>query len=102
MEDIRKNPDVKRVVAEMRGSGEFDLEVAGVKSTVYPEITMSVGDLAWYMRDKCVEKYWYSHLFFLGEFRDAEDAIKHATLTQWIIAAAKAWDSKAADAAGDE
>jgi len=86
--DIRRDPKVRQTLQDM------GLAIDQIWA-------MGNGDLAFFMRDKCVEKYWYSHLFFLGEFRDAEDAIKHATLTQWIIAAAKAWDSKAADAAGD-
>ena len=98
MEDIRKNPDVKRVVAEMRGSGEFDLDVAGCKSIVYPEITMSVAELAFFMRDKCDQFTWRHQLALsLKE----EVAMSCSTPTQWILAAAKAWDSKAADAAGD-
>ena len=44
------------------------------------------------IRDACVEKYWYSHLFFLGNFLDAEDAIKRSTAKQWVVAAVLAWE----------
>ena len=48
--------------------------------------------VAFEMRDACVEKYWYSHLFFLSNFYDGEDAIKRSTAKQWIIAAMQAWE----------
>ena len=49
--------------------------------------------VAFQMRDACVEKYWYSHLFFLGNFHDAEDAIKRSTAKQQVIAAVLAWEA---------
>ena len=105
MEDIRKNTDVKRVVAEMRGSGEFELEVSSCKSIVYPDITMPLGDLAFWMRDRCNCEKWYLSMRGFHRFRDESISdkliIKRSTPEQWIEAAVKAWDSKAADAAGD-
>ena len=98
MEDIRKNPDVKRVVAEMRGSGEFELEVSSCKSIVYPDITMSIGDLAFWMRDKCD---WQTFEKALSSTADGRIAWFNTTPEQWIYATVKAWNSKAADAAGD-
>ena len=62
---------------------------------------MSLGDLAFWMRDKCVEQdmgNWHSWLGVV-----AKGTVRHMlTPEQWIRAAAKAWDSIAAKAAGDD
>ena len=115
MSDIRTDPETLRVYWDMRGMTDDDFmkypdgqcSCGDCISNARPgdlvcipdPITMSIGDLAFWMRDKCDQFTWRHQLALsLKE----EVAMSCSTTTQWILAAVKAWDSKAADAAGDE
>ena len=100
--DIRLDPYVIKTYWAMRGYPIPECRVLDFVSNAvkYAPIPMSVGDLAFWMRDKCVDVLWFSHLQInIGGWHDAEDTIKKSTPEQWIKAACKAWNSKAADAA---
>ena len=124
MIDIRQREDVLRVYWEMEGRRCFYHKMESMFIASYPSpskqrcskcnkedvhfgddcpipdpIPLSMGDLAFFMRDKCDS---YSIQVCLGQILPEKTPLSMANPEQWIEAAVVAWDSKAAEAAGDE
>ena len=95
--DIRTDPEVLMVVTQM-----CDVSRKGAfegRTGVPDPITMSVGDLAFWMMDQCNYKVFRDKLYNEVGPRDSgsyTDGYLKATPEQWIRAACKAWDSRAA------
>ena len=126
--DIRTDPEVLRVYWEMKGqspirhatyktaskttecsycgriegtltSGNMWCEEPCPKNNYPRPITMSTGDLAFWMMDQCNYKVFRDKLYNEVGPRDSgsyTDGYLKATPEQWIRAACKAWDSRAA------
>ena len=89
MSDIRTDPEVLRVFQAM--GGVTLMEPKGQR------IYMSIGDLAFWMRDKCDANEYRRKLF---QLQPPIRSASMATAEEMIQAAVKAWSSKAATAAG--
>ena len=122
--DIRQDPEVMRVYWEMftqaTGMTQWTHKIGRIRAgycdkcgkhldrlpygrcEIPDPITMSVADLAFWMRDKCDPEQWEWELvecYFGNQLNmsfaaRARVALHQATPKQWIYAAVKAWRQK--------
>ena len=111
--DIRQDPEVRRVVKEMRGPAHDWVERSqsggccwcrNCHEEAWPPfthhqvcphnkpITMSIGDLAFFMRDKCETNEWEIKLAAIRFSNRAREP--RSTPEEWIRAACAAWRMK--------
>jgi len=90
MTDIRTDPEVQRVCGDMGIQGVCrDFPKCG-RCT----IRMSIGDLAFWMRDQCIEDTWLEQIYQITGDDSCIDTLASSTPREWIRAACKAWGTK--------
>ena len=117
MSDIRTDPETLRVYWDMRGMTDDDFmkypdgqcSCGDCISNARPgdlvcipdPITMSIGDLAFWMRDASDREAWEFYLveeWYRDKYRsfasNSRHAFQHSTPEQWIDAAVKVWEAK--------